>query len=172
MSRELATAAAMHSEPEAALDRVRPVYRAALHDAGASRRLTDCLVGGLFHFASVTADSEAPSMAAPIACVATGSYAAGRPEADAGLLLVIEERGELRGRGERVAGLLAYMLGELEVGLRTTVQAPADCALRAEALPSFRRSLAQRRFLRGRYALFEALGRAIEPPRFASRKVA
>jgi UTP:GlnB (protein PII) uridylyltransferase len=101
-------------------------------------------------------------MVAPIACVATGSYAAGRPEADAGLLLVISEHGELRRRGERVAGVLAFVLGELEAGLRTTVRAPADCALLAEMLPSVRRSLAQRRFLRGRYALFEAVERALQ----------
>jgi hypothetical protein len=56
MSRELATAAALRSTPEIALERVRPAYRAALSDAGASKRLTDCLVGGVFHFAHAAAD--------------------------------------------------------------------------------------------------------------------
>jgi UTP:GlnB (protein PII) uridylyltransferase len=162
--RELATSASMRSEPEAALDRVRPVYRAALGEAGASRRLTDCLVGGVLHFARAAVDAEGMPMQAPLACVATGSYAVGRPEADAGLLLLVEARGAARSRGERVGELIAYMLGEIEAGLRTTVRTPADCAILADALPSFRRSLAQRRFLRGRQALFDALGSAVGPP--------
>lgn len=172
MLRELSMSAAMRSDPEAALDRARPVYRAALLNGGGAMRLTDCLVGGVFYFARAVADAEAGAIVAPLACVATGSYAAGRPGPDAGVLLVIEDRGEPRLRGERVATLTAFMLGELEAGLRTAVRSPADCAILSGALPSFRRSLAKRRFLRGRHALFDALGRALEQPSFASRKAA
>jgi hypothetical protein len=172
----------MRERPDAAFARVRPLVRAAYaeieakrsaDDAIANVTLSDAAVVGMFHFARAVADPAAASMIAPVACVAIGNYAMrrARPPRHGGLLILLDEHGLERARGERIAEFMA--LGFLEIGINVlaTPRTVSDSMALADVLPPFRGILERRRYITGRFSLFAALTRALEFGEHASQVV-
>ena len=119
-------------------------------------RLTDAAVIGLLRFARAALDGDAESMIAPVSCVAIGNYASAIPTPSfaGGLLVLTEERQDLRARGEAIAGFMAQGLAELGVEIETFAKTVKE-AVKLLALPTFAEWRRQRRLMiAGQQALF------------------
>jgi hypothetical protein len=118
-------------------------------------RLMDAGVAGLLRFARAVLDSEAESMIAPVCCVAIGDYPgsiADKPFAG-GLLVLLEEGGNRRARGEAMAGFIEHGLTDLGMDIETYAKT-VDEAARLLMLPAFDGWLRQQRLIAGQHALF------------------
>ena len=173
----LAVDAEKRAAPQFALSQIKIAFDLALDGIEARRlagggidaylaenvRLTDSAVAGLLHLARAAVDADAPSMVAPIACVAIGNYAARLP-ADlrhGGLLLLLPPDAAARARGERIAKSIIAGLGRLDVGLEATLRTVPALVNLLESFPTLLSLFERRRFIRGRYDLFTDLDRAV-----------
>jgi hypothetical protein len=162
--------------PGAALSKLRIAFDLAFDGIEARRlhggaeaylrenvRLTDSAVAGLLHVARAAVDGGAPSIVAPIACVAIGNYAARLPETMrvGGVLLLVPTAPAARVRGEQIAGFNVQGLEVLGLDIECVVRTVPALVSLLEDFPSLTPMVERRRFIRGRYDLFVELEREV-----------
>jgi hypothetical protein len=127
-------------------------------------RIVDGAVAGLCHLARVCADAPAPSMIAPFAVFAVGTY--GKQQCDIEpvpeLLFLLAPDWEGRGRAERMIPFVLTGLGELGLAMHYVVQTPPVCARAIATQAHGRERLATLRHLWGRNDLYARLDRELQ----------